>query len=110
VGVPNLERLALSGWPDADFHGAVNFRFTEFYEVRLLSVLGNSLRARKKIRKGSKKAYGYSEFIGNSSGSDTNASVRCEKGKPAAEGGRTALKGFLMGEAKGRWHSQEQVC
>jgi hypothetical protein len=30
VGVPNLELLALSGWPDADFRGAVNFRFTEF--------------------------------------------------------------------------------
>jgi len=33
VGFPNLERLALSGWPDADFHGAVNFGFTEFSEV-----------------------------------------------------------------------------
>jgi hypothetical protein len=28
------EVLALSGWGDTDFHGAVNFRFTEFSEVR----------------------------------------------------------------------------
>jgi len=30
VGVPNLEHLALSSWPDADFHGAVNYASTEF--------------------------------------------------------------------------------
>ena len=33
VGVPNLEHLDLSGRPDADFHGAVNFVITEFSEV-----------------------------------------------------------------------------
>jgi len=33
--------------------------------------------------------------------------VRCEKGKPAAEGGRAKPKGFLIGEAKWRWYSEE---
>jgi hypothetical protein len=76
------------------------FKFVsmEFSEIRS--------RLARRFEKESKRAYGYSQFIGNSSGSGTNASVRCEKGKPAAEGGRTALKGFLIGEAKGRWHSQ----
>src|SRR5215208_4156347 len=35
AGVPNLERLALSGWGDAGFQAVVNFRFTEFYEVEV---------------------------------------------------------------------------
>jgi hypothetical protein len=30
VRVPNLEHPALSSWPDADFHGAVNFAMMEF--------------------------------------------------------------------------------
>jgi hypothetical protein len=30
AGIPNLERLALSGWGDAGFQAVVNFRFTEF--------------------------------------------------------------------------------
>ena len=34
VSLIHLEHLAVSGWPDADFYGAVNFRFTEFSEVR----------------------------------------------------------------------------
>jgi hypothetical protein len=35
-----------------------------------------------------------------------SASVRCQKGKPAAEGGRATPKGFLIEEAKWRWHSE----
>jgi hypothetical protein len=34
VSILHLEHLAVSGWPDADFYGAVNFALTEFYEVR----------------------------------------------------------------------------
>jgi hypothetical protein len=30
AGIPNLERLALSGWGDAGFQAVVNFRFTAF--------------------------------------------------------------------------------
>jgi hypothetical protein len=32
--VAALGRLALSEWGYANFHAGVNFRFTEFYEVR----------------------------------------------------------------------------
>src|SRR5215217_4943680 len=37
-----LERIALSGWGYADLHAGVNFRFIEFYEVRVLGILGSS--------------------------------------------------------------------
>jgi hypothetical protein len=35
TGILRLEHLALSGWGYADFHVGVNFRFTEFCEVRI---------------------------------------------------------------------------
>ena len=35
TGILRLEHLALSGWGYADFHVGVNFRFTEFSEVRM---------------------------------------------------------------------------
>jgi hypothetical protein len=34
MGIPSPAVLALSGRPDADFHGIVNFAYTEFSEVR----------------------------------------------------------------------------
>ena len=34
MSIPLRRLLALPGWGDADFHGVVNFRFTEFSEVR----------------------------------------------------------------------------
>jgi hypothetical protein len=34
TGILRLEHLALSGWGYADFDVGVNFRFTEFSEVR----------------------------------------------------------------------------
>jgi len=38
MNIPLLDHLALLGRPDADIHGAVNFAFTEFYEVRIAPV------------------------------------------------------------------------
>jgi hypothetical protein len=38
MGIPSPAVLALSGRPDADFHGIVNFAVTEFSEVRLALV------------------------------------------------------------------------
>jgi hypothetical protein len=37
MDIPLLDHLALSGRPDADIHGAVNFAFTQFSEVRRIS-------------------------------------------------------------------------
>ena len=34
MDIPLLDQLSLSGRPDADIHGAVNFAFTAFSEVR----------------------------------------------------------------------------
>jgi hypothetical protein len=34
IGVVRLVHQALSGWGYADFHAGVNFRFTEFSQVR----------------------------------------------------------------------------
>jgi hypothetical protein len=43
MDIPLLDHLALSGRPDADFHGAgVNFVQTEFSEVRELQFLRSS--------------------------------------------------------------------
>jgi hypothetical protein len=38
MGIPSPAVLALSGRPDADFHGIVNFAYTEFSEVRVAPV------------------------------------------------------------------------
>jgi hypothetical protein len=43
MSIPLLEYLAQSGWGYADFHVGVNFAFIEFYEVRVLGILGSSL-------------------------------------------------------------------
>jgi hypothetical protein len=39
--MPNSDP-GLSGWGYTDFHASVNFAFIEFYEVRLLGILGSS--------------------------------------------------------------------
>jgi len=49
MGIPSPAVLALSGRPDADFHGIVNFAYTEFLEVRLKEILGSWLRIHREF-------------------------------------------------------------
>jgi hypothetical protein len=49
--VPSSASLALSGWGYTDFHASVNFAFIEFYEVRVLGILGSSLPIRHQCLK-----------------------------------------------------------
>ena len=67
----------------------------EFSELPVYGVLGSSLPARKKFRKGSKKDVRalqiHREFIGLCENAGKQAqSVRCDKGKPVVRRGRKA--------------------